>query len=100
MVVGGNRALRSRLRPGIAQLRATPLGLKRLAQLGAFAQRAVTAAGAPDDDGWSQVALPIETIDHAALTLLGIGPEIVVLEPEALRDRLRALADDVVRCCG
>ena len=28
------------LRPGIAQLRATPLGLKRLAQLGAFAQRA------------------------------------------------------------
>ena len=88
------------LRPGIAQLRATPLGLKRLAQLGAFAQRAVTAAGAPDDDGWSQVALPIETIDHAALTLLGIGPEIVVLEPEALRDRLRALADDVVRRCG
>ena len=88
------------LRPGIAQLRATALGLKRLAQLGAFAQRAVTAAGAPDDDGWSHVALPIETIDHAALTLLGIGPEIIVLEPEALRDRLRALADDVVRRCG
>lgn len=88
------------LRPGIAQLRATPLGLKRLAQLGAFAQRAVTAAGAPDDDGWSHVTLPIETIDHAALTLLGIGPEIVVLEPEALKHRLRALADDVVRRCG
>ncbi len=88
------------LRPGIAQLRATQLGLKRLAQLGAFAQRAVTAASAPDDDGWSQVALPIETIDHAALTLLGIGPEIVVLQPEALRHRLRALADDVVRRCG
>lgn len=88
------------LRPGIAQLRATPLGLKRLAQLGAFAQRAVTAADAPDDGGWSHVALPIETIDHAALTLLGIGPEIAVLEPEALRHRLRALAEDVVRRCG
>jgi hypothetical protein len=31
--------------------------------------------------------------------LLGIGPELVVLAPEALRLRLRALAAEVVRYC-
>jgi predicted DNA-binding transcriptional regulator YafY len=87
------------LRPVTAQLLATALGLKRLSQLGAYAQRAVKAADAPDGDGWSQVALPIETVDHAALMLLGIGPEIVVLEPEVLRLRLRELADEVVSRC-
>jgi predicted DNA-binding transcriptional regulator YafY len=87
------------LRPGVAQLRATALGLKRLSQLGAFAKRAVDAADAPDDDGWSNIVLPIETIDHAALTLLGIGPEIAVSGPEALRLRLKGLASDIVRYC-
>lgn len=85
------------LRPGVAQLRATALGLKRLSQLGAYAQRAVKAAERPDGEGWSHVALPIETVDHAAMTLLGIGPEIVVLEPEALRHRLKEMAADIVR---
>lgn len=84
------------LRPGVAELRATAAGLKRLAQIGAYAQRAVQAADAAGADGWSRLSLPIETIDHAALTLLGIGPEIVVLAPDALRVRLRELAADVV----
>jgi predicted DNA-binding transcriptional regulator YafY len=88
------------LRTGTAQLRATALGLKRLSQLGAFAQRAVKTAGPVDDEGWSCLSLPIETLDHAALTLLGIGPEIVVLAPEALRLRLRDLAADVVHRCA
>lgn len=84
------------LRTGTAQLRATATGLKRLSQLGAFAQRAVKTAGPVDGDGWSCLSLPIETIDHAALTLLGIGPEVVVLAPDALRFRLRDLAAEVV----
>lgn len=88
------------LRTGSAQLRATALGLKRLSQLGAFAQRAVKTAGPVDDEGWSCLSLPIETLDHAALTLLGIGPEVVVLAPDALRLRLRDLAADVVHRCA
>ena len=88
------------LRTGTAQLRATATGLKRLSQLGAFAQRAVKAAGPADDAGWSCLSLPIETLDHAALTLLGIGPEIVVLAPNALRLRLRDLAADIVDRCA
>ncbi len=88
------------LRTGTAQLRATATGLKRLSQLGAFAQRAVQTAAPADDAGWSCLSLPIETIDHAALTLLGIGPEIVVLAPDALRLRLRDLAADIVDRCA
>jgi predicted DNA-binding transcriptional regulator YafY len=88
------------LRTGMAQLQATPLGLKRLSQLGAFAQRATKAAEPADHDGWSRLSLPIETIDHAALMLLGIGPEIRVLEPETLRLRLRELAVAVAERCG
>lgn len=87
------------LRPGVAELRATVTGLKRLAQIGAYAQRAVQAADAADGDGWSRLSLPIETIDHAALMLLGIGPEIVVLAPDALRVRLGELAAEVVGHC-
>ncbi len=88
------------LRSGVAELRATATGLKRLAQIGAYAQRAAQVADAADADGWSRLSLPIETIDHAALTLLGIGPEIVVLAPDALRGRLRELAAEVVGHCG
>lgn len=88
------------LRPGVAELRATAAGLKRLAQIGAYAQRAVQAADAVDAGGWSRLSLPIETIDHAALMLLGIGPEIAVIAPDALRVRLRALAAEVVGHCG
>lgn len=88
------------LRTGTAQLRATATGLKRLSQLGAFAQRAVQMATPADDEGWSCLSLPIEAIDHAALTLLGIGPEIVVLAPDALRLRLRDLATDIVDRCA
>ena len=87
------------LRPGTAQLLATALGLKRLAQLGAYAQRAVKAAEAPDDRGWSRVSFPIETVDHAAPTLLGVGPEIVVSAPDALRSRLQEMAAGIVRRC-
>lgn len=88
------------LRPGIAQLRATAAGLKRLSQIGAYAQRAVRAADAADADGWSRLSLPIETIDQAALTLLGIGPEIVVVAPDALRLRLREFAAAIVGHCA
>jgi predicted DNA-binding transcriptional regulator YafY len=86
----------SELRPAVAILNATALGLERLAQLGAYAQTAVTAAGPSDANGWARVTLPIETVEQAAFALLGIGPEIVVIEPSAVRDQLRTLAENVL----
>lgn len=85
------------LRPATGTLRASAIGRERLSRLGAYAARAVEAAAAPDADGWAVVLLPIENIDQAALALLGIGPEVEVVEPRALRDRLREMAQQVVR---
>ena len=83
------------LRKERAALRASPEGLKRLIRLGAYAAEAVQAAGAPEADGWTPLALSIETIEQAALDFLGIGPEIEIIAPLELRARLHALAAEV-----
>jgi predicted DNA-binding transcriptional regulator YafY len=85
------------LRPGLAELRASPEGLRRLSRLGAYAADAVRTARPPDADDWTRLTLPIEAPDQAALTLLGIGPEIEVIAPAELRERLRALAEEIAR---
>ena len=91
------REFETRLRPGVAKLRASPLGLQRLRLVGAFAADAVARAGPPDGQGWCAVDLPLETIEAAAPMLLGIGPEIDVLEPAPLRAAVGALARAVAR---
>jgi hypothetical protein len=72
------------------------LALKRLARFSAYAQRIVKVAGSPDGEGWSKVALLIETVAQATLTLLWIGAEILVSESEALRLCLKGMAADIV----
>jgi predicted DNA-binding transcriptional regulator YafY len=94
------RAFEARLRPGTAKLHASPIGLRRLRLLGAFASEAVSKAGPPDAAGWRAVDLPLETIDAAAPMLLGIGPEIDVIEPPQLRTAIGALARAVARRMG
>jgi predicted DNA-binding transcriptional regulator YafY len=85
----------SELRPGRAELRASPEGLRRLAELGAYAAAAVAQAEAPAADGWARLVLPVEGVERAALTLIGLGPEIEVIAPAALRDRVRSLAEQI-----
>jgi len=80
------------LRTEKATLRVSPTGLKRLTRLGAYAVRAIADADPPDADGWRRLRLPIESIDETARALLGIGPEIEIIEPAALRDAIRAAA--------
>ncbi|MFO0585172.1 MAG: WYL domain-containing protein [Anaeromyxobacter sp.] len=81
---------------GVARVRATAAGRERLARV-AHAARAVREAPAPGPDGRAEFALPYETEEQAALALLGCGPEVEVLEPPALRARVRALAREVTR---
>lgn len=86
------------LRPGRARLRASLAGLERLAKLGAYAASAVAdavASAEPGDEN-ALLTLPFENLDQAALALLGIGPEIDVLDPSELRERLRDLAAQVL----
>ncbi|VAW05001.1 Transcriptional regulator, DeoR family [hydrothermal vent metagenome] len=91
------RSFEEQLRPGIAVLAASPIGLQRLRLLGSFAGEAVAKAEPTGDDGWHIVKLPLETIESAAPALLGIGPEIDVIEPIALGVEIARLAGLVVQ---
>jgi predicted DNA-binding transcriptional regulator YafY len=51
----------------------------------------------PDAEGWARVDLPIENAEQAALALLGLGPEVEVLGPAAVRDRLRSYGEQMIR---
>lgn len=91
------RSFEEHLRPGTAILRASPTGLQRLRLLGSFAGEAVAKAEPSDNDGWHIVKLPLETIESAAPALLGIGPEIEVIEPVALGVEIARLAKLVLQ---
>lgn len=86
----------SQLRPNVALLHVSALGQSRLARLGAYAATAIREAAPSNLTGWVNLKLPIENIDQAALLLLGLGPEVEVIEPESLRHRLQQLAAQIV----
>jgi len=72
-----------------ATLRVSPRGLKQLREMSAaVAEAAARSAEAPDGEGWARLVIPIESIDHAARELVGLGAEAEVLAPAALRERL------------
>lgn len=85
------RRFESEIYRDAALLRANPRGLKKLADMSAAVNEAVLRTAVPEgDDGeWQRVRVPIESIEHACGQFLGAGADIEVLEPEALRARLR-----------
>nr|WP_218907954.1 YafY family protein [Micromonospora jinlongensis] len=92
--------LRTMLRAEVT-VRLSPAGLRRLRHLvdAPFVyDELVAAAGAPDGQGWVVARLPVESVEVAYHQLLGLGPEVEVLDPPELRrlftdaaDRFRAL---------
>lgn len=85
-----------RLRPDRADLSVSAVGRDLLSRLGAYAAEAVAAAGPADAEGWADLTLPFETMDQAARLLLGLGPEVRVRTPDALRARVMEMAQDIV----
>ncbi|MER6997823.1 YafY family protein [Streptomyces sp. NPDC000410] len=92
---------RSLLRAEVT-IRLSPEGARRLpyATDRAAAHEALEAAGPPDGRGRVTVSLPVESEEVAYAQLLGLGPEVEILEPPALRKRfveaaagMRALYD-------
>jgi predicted DNA-binding transcriptional regulator YafY len=80
-----------------ATLRASAAGLKRLKAFSPVVAQAVQRnAAAPDASGRVMVTVPIESIEHAAREMLRLGAEAEVIEPRALRERLRASAQDML----
>jgi predicted DNA-binding transcriptional regulator YafY len=89
----------ARLRWGEAVVRLSPRGLERLADL--MTPGVVTAAKEtaepPDEEGWTRVTVPIESIEHALGEFLRLGTDAEVLSPAELRDRLAAAAGELAR---
>jgi predicted DNA-binding transcriptional regulator YafY len=50
--------------------------------------QALAATAVVEPDGWIRAVLPIESLDHAHRTFLGLGADIEVLGPPDLRTRL------------
>jgi predicted DNA-binding transcriptional regulator YafY len=72
-----------------ALVRVSPRGKRSLCALSAAVADAVERAeGHPDVSGWTQVAVPIESVDHAAREMIKLGAELEVLDPPDLRERM------------
>jgi predicted DNA-binding transcriptional regulator YafY len=79
---------------GEARLRLTAEGLRRLRRLGSAYAALVAATETPAADAWVEVIVPIESIAHAAIDFLRLGPEAEVVGPLELR---AAMAETVGR---
>jgi predicted DNA-binding transcriptional regulator YafY len=55
------------------------------------AATAIAGAGPPDDDGWREVELEVESLPVATTQLLSLGVGVEVVAPEALRATLAEL---------
>ncbi|PAZ09946.1 transcriptional regulator [Streptomyces sp. SA15] len=73
------RDFHERLHQGEALVRLAP---------GATLSRPAKADGRTDDDGWTLVTVPIESVDHAHAEFLRLGTDIEVLAPPELRAKL------------
>ncbi|PSL53092.1 putative DNA-binding transcriptional regulator YafY [Saccharothrix carnea] len=86
---GWSARFEERMYPMRVTVRMTPNGL-RSAQvlLGLAAARELKDV---EPQGvWTTVRVPVESLDHAVVDLLRLGPEVEVLEPPELRDRVIA----------
>ncbi|MFE2304373.1 helix-turn-helix transcriptional regulator [Streptomyces sp. NPDC059445] len=70
-------------------VRLSPEGVRMLpyAVDPASAKEALGASEAPDGQGWVTLTLPVESEEVARMQLRGLGPEVEVLAPAALRER-------------
>ncbi|MBA9007408.1 helix-turn-helix transcriptional regulator [Thermomonospora cellulosilytica] len=75
-------------------IRLTPAGVRllRYAVEPPASRRALQTAGEPDEQGRVTTRLPVESLDVAYTQLMRLGPEVEVLDPPELRDRMAEAA--------
>jgi predicted DNA-binding transcriptional regulator YafY len=83
-----------------AQVRASPDGCKRLAAQSPRGAAAVAGADAADAEGWRRLTMMVENADHGARDMLALGAEVEILAPESFRQRIAALAREIVALNG
>ncbi len=70
-----------------ATIRLSAAGRSLLFLIGTAAARAGHAAmQPPDEQGWTQTVIPIESVRHAQHALMQLGADVEVLEPAELRE--------------
>ena len=83
---------------GSATVRVSGRGLESLRTLNAAVAEVVNRTSKkPDRKGWTQVTIPIESVEHAVPQLLAIGAECEVMEPRELRARLAEAGNALAR---
>ncbi|EST18505.1 helix-turn-helix transcriptional regulator [Streptomyces roseochromogenus] len=87
--------LQERLWQGEAEIRISPVGITRLQDVAAQAVLDGVNQGKPEPGGWRRAVIPIESLAHAEAELLRLGPEVEVLAPPELRERIAASARTV-----
>jgi predicted DNA-binding transcriptional regulator YafY len=82
-----------------ATVRLSPNAFNKLPDLmeRAVVRAAYATAAPPDPDGWTEVTIPIESVDQAVSELLRLGAEAEVLAPAGLRERLTQTLADLTR---
>ena len=75
-------------RPRRARIHITPDGLRLAAVLRRLQPIRVRRSQAPPDDGWLEASFRLDTIDGAVIDVLSLGPNIRVIDPAELRDRV------------
>ena len=84
-----SRRFEAELFTGEARVRLSREGRRRLARLGVEQARIAAELDAAAGDGWAEAAVPIESVEHAAIDFLRLGAEAEVLAPAALRAEMR-----------
>lgn len=84
--------LQERLWEGEAEIRISPAGITRLQDVAAQAVLDAVNQGDEEPGGWRRAVIPIESLAHAEAELLRLGPEVEVLAPPELRERIAASA--------
>jgi predicted DNA-binding transcriptional regulator YafY len=80
------------------QVRLSPEGLEALPYLfsPAVTRGVQQQATQPDADGWVHVTLQVESLERAHFELLQLGPDIEILAPTELRERITQAAEQMV----
>lgn len=82
--------LQERLWQGEAEIRISAAGARRLEDFAAQAVIEGVRRGTVEPDGRRRAVIPVESVEHAELVLLRLGPEVEVIAPAELRARIAA----------
>jgi predicted DNA-binding transcriptional regulator YafY len=83
----------------VVRVRSDRMGLLR-SFVGRNAVESAEELEAADADGWVRLRLRVEWPEEAPRTLLGMGPDLEVIEPAGVRERLAELARETVARYG